>query len=78
MGPRMCDQCDGEGEVTRARVICPNCGGEGCLCDEDGEAYDAGVDDETGEPCGCPYCFCGNMTIAGEICGDCTVGAHQG
>ena len=33
---------------------------------------------EEGEPYGCPYCYCPNLTIAGEVYSDCLAGVHQG
>lgn len=28
--------------------------------------------------CGCPFCYCSNVTVAGETCNECLAGAHQG
>lgn len=34
--------------------------------------------EEENRRCGCPYCYCGNLTTAGETCSECLSGAHQG
>lgn len=35
-------------------------------------------DDDDYYQCGCPYCYCTNMTIGGSKCSECLEGAHQG
>lgn len=30
------------------------------------------------EYCTCPYCYCMNKTLYGEVCSECQSGAHQG
>jgi len=43
--------------------------------EDDDEEWD---EDEKHYTCSCPYCFCTNDTVAGEVCTDCLRGAHQG
>ncbi len=64
---------------------CPLCGeprGVCLCCDDDIDEWfdDFDAYDELGEAshCGCPYCYCSNLTVAGETCNECLSGAHQG
>ncbi len=65
---------------------CPVCGEMRgiCQCDESDfmaeEADDWYEDDyePEGARCGCPFCYCTNVTIAGEKCNQCLAGIHQG
>lgn len=60
---------------------CPLCGELYCTCDdvddENDDYEDQDYDSEYGT-CGCPFCFCGNRTLAGGVCNNCLCGEHQG
>lgn len=43
----------------------------------DSDDYDE-WDSERFAPCSCPYCFCAMDVEGGGVCGDCSMGAHQG
>lgn len=62
--------------------LCEKCGKPDHGTDACGAVYDYpywdNVAELEGEQCGCPYCYCANRTIAGEICTPCLCGAHVG
>lgn len=76
---------EGERAICTDRQTCKlrriNDAAWGRLCDTDDDEPLGGYIDEPEDdcvPCGCPFCFCSNCTIAGETCNECRDGAHQG
>lgn len=63
-------------------IYCPNCGQlNGAYWEDVDDWHDDDEPDlyiEESIPCGCTLCYCSNSTEAGETCGECLSGMHQG